>query len=140
MDFEEILTGYYRKKGTRSVAKLFERYMAEIGAKRLDRRRKDTSNTYMIDGGSTNWRRVECYYYRNSGDFQKYGCFDIKLALRKRGGSYFLIEAGSPDRTIRRSYEISSGRVIRCDKELLEEIVGRHFRLFEMMSEELEEE
>ena len=58
---EEILEKYYRTKDTKDLAALFERYMAEIGAMKLDRRRKDTSNTYQIDGNSTNWNRVSCY-------------------------------------------------------------------------------
>lgn len=54
---EEILEKYYRTKDTKDLAALFKRYMAEIGAKKLDHRRNDTSNTYRIDGDSTNWIR-----------------------------------------------------------------------------------
>lgn len=112
---------------------MFERYMAEIGAKKLDRRRKDTSNTYQVDGDSTNWNRVECYYYRNSGDYQKYGKFEFCITLRKRAGSYLLIETGNPNCDIARPCEISYGEIIHYNKELMTELVKQHPKLFAMM-------
>ena len=130
---EEILENYYRTKDTCDLAFLFEYYMAEIGAKKLDRRRKDTSNTYRIDGDSTNWNRVECYYYRNSGDYQKYGMFEFCITLRKRAGSYLLIETGNPNCDIARPYEISHGEVIHYDKEMMEELIKKHPKVFAMM-------
>lgn len=133
---EEILENYYRTKDTRDLALLFERYMREIGAKKLDRRRKDTSNTYDIDGNSANWNRVDCYYYKNSGDYQRYGKFDFGITLRKRSGSYLLIEVGSPNGDIKRPYEISYGKVISYDKDLLEDLIKRHPKLFSMLCEQ----
>lgn len=130
---EEILKQYYETYDTKDLALLFENYMREIGAKRLDRRRKDTSNTYQIDGDSTNWNRVECYYYKNSGDWQIYGKFDFCITMRKRSGSYLLIEVGSPSGDIKRPYEISYGKVISYDKELMEVLIKRHPKLFAMM-------
>lgn len=132
---EEILEKYYRSKDTKDLAALFERYMEEIGAKKLDRRRNDTSNTYRIDGDSTNWNRVECYYYRNSGDYQKYGRFEFCITLRKRAGDYLLIEVGNPNCDIQRPYEISYGKVIRYDEELMKELIKKHSKLFAMMCE-----
>ena len=130
---EKILEKYYRTKDTKDLAVLFERYMAEIGARKLDRRRKDTSNTYQVDGDSTNWNRVECYYYRNSGDYQKYGKFEFCITLRKRAGSYLLIETGNPNCDIERPYEISYGKIIHYNKELMTELVKQHPKLFAMM-------
>lgn len=132
---EEILEKYYRTKDTKDLAYLFKGYMDEIGAKKLDRRRKDTSNTYMIDGDSTNWNRVECYYYRNSGDYLRYGMFEFCITFRKRGGSYLLIKTGAPDCHIKIPYEISFGNVISYDKEVLVELVKQHPKLFAMMCE-----
>lgn len=132
---EEILKKYYEIHDTKDLALLFENYMKEIGAKKLDRRKKDTSNTYQIDGNSTNWNRVECYYYKNSEDYKKYGKFDFCITLRKRSGSYLLIEVGSPNEDIKRSYEISYGKVINYDKDLLKDLIKRHPKLFAMMSE-----
>ena len=77
--------------------------------------------------------RIECYYYKNSGDWQKYGTFDFCITLRKRSGSYLLIEVGSPSGNIKRPYEISYGKVIRYDKDLMEDLVKRHPKLFAMM-------
>lgn len=132
---EEILEKYYRTRDTGDLAVLFKGYMGEIGARKLDRRRKDTSNTYMIDGDSTNWNRVECYYYRNSGDYQKYGMFEFCITLRKRAGNYLLIEVGSPNCRIERPYEISYGNVVSYNKEILTELVKQHPKLFAMMCE-----
>ncbi len=130
---EEILEKYYRTKDTKDLAALFERYMAEIGARKLDRRRKDTSNTYQIDGNSTNWNRVSCYYYRNSGDHQQYGKYELCIVFRKRAGDYLLIETGNPNCDIERPYEISCGKIIHYNKELMIELAKQHPKLFAMM-------
>lgn len=132
-NIEEILENYYKTKDTKDLALLFERYMAEIGAKKIDRRRKDTSNTYQIDGNSTNWNRVSCYYYRNSGDHQQYRKYEFCVVFRKRGGDYLLIEMGNPDSDIARPYEISCGKVIHYNKELLTDLIKQHPKLFAMM-------
>lgn len=134
---EEILENYYKTKDTGDLAFLFKFYMAEIGAKKLDRRRKDTSNTYQIDGYSTNWNRVKCCYYRNSGDCQEYGKFEFCIVFRKRAGDYLLIEMGNSNCDIQRPYEISCGKVIHYNKELLEELVKQHPKLFSMMRDDL---
>ena len=130
---KKILENYYRTKDTKDLAALFEKYMTENGAKKLDRRRKDTSNTYQIDGDSTNWNRVQCYYYRNCGDHQCYGKFEFNIVFRKRAGDYLLIEVGSPDGDIARPYEISCGKIIHYNKKLLTELIKQHPKLFEMM-------
>ena len=130
---EEILKQYYENHDTKDLALLFENYMREIGATKLDRRKKDTSNTYQIDGDSTNWNRVECYHYKNSGDWKIYGKSDLCIVFRKRAGSYLLIEVGSPNGNIERPYEISYGKVIKYDKDLLAELIKRHPKLFAMM-------
>lgn len=130
---EEILKRYYEKYDTKDLALLFDSYMREIGATKLDRRKKDTSNTYDINGDSTGWNRVECYYYKNSGDYKIYGKFDFCITLRKRSGSYLLIEVGSPSGEIKRPYEISYGKVVNYDKDLLIDLVKRHPKLFAAM-------
>lgn len=130
---EEILKQCYETCDTKDLALLFESYMKEMGAKKLDRRRKDTSNTYWIEGNSTGWNRVECYYYKNSGDWEKYGKFEFCITLRKRSGSYLLIEVGSPSGDIKRPYEISYGEVVHYNKDLLEDLIKRHPKLFAMM-------
>lgn len=133
INIEEILENYYRTKDTRDLANLFKRYMHEIGARKLDRRRKDTSNTYQIDGSSTNWNRVQCYFYRASEDHKCYGKFEFSIVFRKRAGDYLLIEVGSSSGDIERPYEISCGKLIHYNKELLAELVKLHQKLFEMM-------
>lgn len=130
---EEILKQYYEVYDTRDLALLFEAYMKELGATKLDRRKKDTSNTYIIDGDSTHWNRVECYYYKNSDDWKEYGKFNFCITLRKRSGDYLLIEIGSPDGDIKRPYEISYDKVLRYDKALMKELIKQHPKLFAMM-------
>ena len=110
--------------------------MSGIGARNLDCRQKDTSNTYSIDGDSTNWNRVQCYYYRNNGDWKEYGKFEFKIAFRKKAGDYLLIEVGSSNGDIARPYEISYGDVIHYNEELLTKLVEQHPKLFEMLSKE----
>lgn len=132
-NIEEILERYYKTKDTKDLAYLFERYMREIGVRKLDRRRKDTSNTYQIDGYSTNWNGVSCYYYRNSGDYRQYGKYEFCIVFRKRSGDYLLIEVGSPNCDIARPYEISCGKVIHYNKELLTKLIKQHPKLFDMM-------
>ena len=130
---EEILERFYKTQDTRDLANLFESYMKEIGARKLDRRRKDTSNTYTIDGDSTGWNRVECYYYRNSGDWRKYGKFEFCITLRKRSGNYLLINVGNENCEIKRVFEISFGKIIHYDKELMTELIKWYPRLLSMM-------
>lgn len=132
-NIESILAEYYENHDTRDLALLFEQYMQEIGARKLDRRRKDTSNTYKIDGESTGWNRVECYYYKNSGDYQRYGKFAFCITFRKRAGDYLLIEVGNESEEIKRPYEISFGKIIHYDKELLTELIKEHPKFFAMM-------
>ena len=108
MNVLEILQNFYEKMETIDLALLFDQYMHEIGAKRLDRRRKDTSNTYVIDGDSANWNRVDCTYYKNSGDYIQYGKFAFCITFRERRGDYLLIEVGSPSGEIKRLYERKS--------------------------------
>lgn len=132
-NIESILVEYYEKCDTKDLAFLFERYMQEIGARKLDRRRKDTANTYWIDGDSTGWNRVECYYYKNSGDYRRYGRFAFCITFRKRAGDYLLIEVGSPNEEIRRPFEISFGKIVHYDKDLLTKLGKEHPKLFAMM-------
>lgn len=132
-NIESILAEYYENHDTKDFASLFEAYMEEIGARKLDCRQKDTSNTYRIDGDSANWNRVECYYYKNSGDYQRYEKFAFCITFRKRAGDYFLIEVGSENEGIKRPYEISFGKIVRYDEKLLMKLVKEHPKLFAMM-------
>ena len=57
----EKLIKLWKTYETKQLANVFEQYMKSIGVKKYDSRRKDNSNTYLIDGKSTNWDRVQCY-------------------------------------------------------------------------------
>lgn len=130
---EDILEKFYLKTDkTYSLQYLFLDYMDVLGARSLDRRRKDTSNTYTMEGKSTNWNRVECKYFRNSGDWKMHFGEEFCLTLRKKGGDYFMIEAGVPGEN-QCIYEISEGKVICCDHERLKELVKNHPKLFALM-------
>ena len=133
MNVLEILEEYHIKRDTKDFALLFDQYMHEIGARKLDRRRKDTSNTNVIEGDSANWNRVDCTYYKNSGDHMQYGKFAFCITFRKRRGDYLLIEVGSPSGEIKRPYEISYGEIVHYNKELMDKLVKEHHKLFELM-------
>lgn len=109
---------------TKQLANVFEQYMKSIGVKKYDSRRKDNSNTYLIDGKSTNWNRVQCYYHKDS---QKYGEEDLLIALRKRAGNYLII-----GRQSNRAFEIDYSGIKHYDEVLLNEIIKEHKPLFEM--------
>lgn len=68
-----------------------------------------------------------------------YGKFAFCITFRKRAGDYLLIEVGNPNGEIERPYEISCGKVIRYDKNLMEKIIKKHPKLFAMMCEKPEE-
>jgi len=120
----EKLIKLWKTYETKQLANVFEQYMKSIGVKKYDSRRKDNSNTYLIDGKSTNWNRVQCYYHKDS---QKYGEEDLLIALRKRAGNYLII--GRPSN---RAFEIDYSGIKHYDKVLLNEIIKEHKPLFEM--------
>lgn len=120
----EKLIKLWKTYETKQLANVFEQYMKSIGVKKYDSRRKDNSNTYLIDGKSTNWNRVQCYYHKNS---QKYGEEDLLIALRKRAGNYLII-----GRQSNRAFEIDYSGIKHYDEALLNEIIKEHKPLFEM--------
>jgi len=108
---------------TKQLAEVFKRYMESIEINKLDRRRKDNSNTYNIHGDCTNWNRVECYYHKDSRD---YGMEDLDITLRKRAGYYFII-----GRKGQRAFERSYNYIVHYDEKLLNEIIKDHKSLFD---------
>lgn len=110
---------------TKELARVFEEYMLTIGVKKLDRRRKDKSNTYSIHGDCTNWNRVECYYHKDSVEYSKE---DLDITLRKRSG-YYLIIGRKGERAFERSYD----SIVNYDEKLFNEIVQDHKMLFQMI-------
>lgn len=131
----ELLGNYYKFHGAKDLAVLFENYMQGIGARKLDRRRKDTANTYRIASG-INWNWAECYYYKNSGDWQENKKFTFSIKFSKIPVSYLLIESGSYDVEIKRLYEIAFGTVLYYDRESLLKLVRQHPELFVMLCDE----
>lgn len=125
-EVKKILTEFYENYDTGDLKNIFSRYMREIGARKIDHRRKDNSNTYLIDGESTDWNRVECYYHKNNP--KTYGDHDLEIVLRKRMGDYLIVAKG-----LERAFEISYGKVINYDENLLTEIVKEHPMIFAMM-------
>lgn len=110
---------------TKELARVFVEYMLTIGAKKLDRRKKDKTNTYSLDGETTGWNRVECYYHKDSIE---YGKEDLDITLRKRSG-YYLIIGRKGDRAFERSYD----DIVHYDEKLFNEIVQDHKKLFQMI-------
>ena len=110
---------------TKELAEVFKNYMKRLGIKKLDKRRKDKTNTYSVHGDCTNWNRVECYYHKNS---REYGMEDLDITLRKRAG-YYLIIGRKGQRAFERSYD----SIVHYDEELFNEIIKDHKMLFEML-------
>lgn len=119
------LTTLWKMGETKSVAHIFEEYMNVQGARKLDRRRKDNSNTYLIDGKSTGWNRVECYYHKDSEVFAEE---DLLIVLRKRAGSYLIIARKGV-----RAFEVDYDGIKHYDKKLLKEIMENHKPLFDAL-------
>ena len=110
---------------TRQLAKIFEKYMKSIGVKKYDGRRKDNNDTYLVDGVSTSWNRVQCYYHKGP---TKFGNENLLIVLRKRAGDYFIIERKS-----KRAFEVDYHGVIEYDEKLLNEIISDHKPLFDTL-------
>lgn len=134
----EILNRVYLELDTGDMKNIFEKYMVEtLGVRKIDMRRKDKSNTYLVDGKSTNWNRVECFYYKDCDAYRQYGKFEFCIAFRKRNGSYLLIQTGSPSCSINRIIEISYGGIIKFDETQFQTFLAKHEHLFEIMKEKL---
>jgi hypothetical protein len=110
---------------TKELAEVFENYMKRIGIRKLDRRRKDKTNTYSIHGDCTSWNRAECYYHKDSLEYSKE---DLDITMRKRAGYYLII-----GRKGNRAFERSYNKIVRYDEKLFNEIIQDHKILFEML-------
>lgn len=126
---KEKLTQLWERCDTKLLADIFETYMKNLSIKKYDGRKKDNTNTYDIDGDSTIWARVQCYYYTDSTEYQKE---NLLLVLRKEAGDYFLIQ-----RKNKRAFEIDYGGLKCYNEELLNEILNEHKILFDNLFEEL---
>lgn len=120
---KEELTKVWQLCETKQLAAVFEEYMKSIGVRKYDGRRKDNNNTYMIDGRSTNWNRVQCYYYKDS---TKYEDRNLLIVLRIRAGNYFIVE-----RKCERAFEVDYRGIRHYDQTLLNEIIKEHKLLFD---------
>jgi hypothetical protein len=119
---KEELTKVWESLETKQLAKIFEEYMKSIGVRKYDGRRKNNSNTYMIDASSTNWNRVQCYYYKDS---TKYEDRNLLIVLRKRAGNYFIVE-----KERERAFEVDYSGIRHYDEVLLNEIIEEYKPLF----------
>lgn len=119
------LTTLWKMGETKSVAHIFEEYMKTKGVRKLDRRRKDNTNTYLIDGESAGWNRVQCYYHTDS---EVYAEEDLEIVLRKRAGSYLIIARKGV-----RAFEVDRDGIKNYDEDLLREIMEDHKPLFDAL-------
>ena len=126
----EKLTNVWKQLKTKQLAKIFEEYMQSIGVEKRKGKRKDNSNTYMIDGKATNWNRVQCYYHKES---ERYGHENLLLVLRKRAGNYFIIQQKGI-----RAFEVDYKGLASYDRYYLDEIIKEHKPLFDKLFEAAE--
>jgi hypothetical protein len=122
---QEKLAKVWKTCETKQLAKMFEEYMESFSVKKWDSRKKDHINTYFIDGKSTNWNRVQCYYHKDS---ERFGQENLLIVLRKRAGSYLIVE-----RNGKRAFEVDYQGVIEFDEKLLSEIIEEHKPLFDAL-------
>ncbi|KOF57837.1 MULTISPECIES: hypothetical protein [Clostridium] len=122
---QEKLIKLWKTCETKQLAKIFEEYMKSIDIKKYDGRRKNNDNTYIIDGKSTNWNRVQCFYHKGSTSF---GHENLLFVLRKESGNYFIIERESV-----RAFECDHNGVIEYNEKLLDEIIKEHKPLFDTL-------
>lgn len=126
----EKLTKVWEQMETKQLAKIFEEYMQSMGIRKYDRRRKNNVNTYIIDGKTTNWNKVEIYYQKES---LKFGEENLSITLRKRSGNYFIIQKKSI-----RAFEVDYSGVRHYDECLLNEIYNEHKQLFDNLFQEID--
>lgn len=122
---QEKLTKVWRVCETRKLGKIFKAYMEGLGVNKWTSKATGTINTYLIDGKDTDWNRVSCYYNKDS---DRYGNEDLKLVLRKRAGSYFIVERYGV-----RGFEADHHGIIHYDEKLLMEIMADHEPLFQKL-------
>lgn len=122
---KEKLTEVWKSCETKQLAKIFVEYMRSIGVRKHDGRRKSNYNTYMIDGDSTGWNRVQCYYHKDS---EKYAEEDLLIVLRKKSGNYMIVEKKG-----KRAFEIDYSGLRHYDETLLNEIIEEHKPFFEAL-------
>jgi len=111
-----------KKCETKELGNLFKTHMQTKGIRKLDRRRKDNSISYLIDGESTGWNRVQCYYHNGS---ELYSEEDLLIVLRKRSGFYLIVERRGV-RAFEYDYSLR-----HYDEKLLNEIYNDHKELFD---------
>lgn len=109
---------------TKELSSVFKTYMESKGIRKFDRRRKDNSVSYLIDGAETNWNRVQCYY--NNGS-ERYSEEDLLVTLRKRSGFYLIVERKG-QRAFEYDYDLK-----HYDEKLLNEIYSDHKELFDRL-------
>lgn len=125
----EKLTQVWRRCQTKQLAMLFENYMQSIGARKYDARRKDNSNSYLIDASSTGWNRVQCYYHKSEW---KYGREDLALVLRKKAGDYFIVQ-----RRENRAFEVDFSGLRHHNDVLIQQVIEEHRPLFDALFKQL---
>lgn len=108
---------------TKQLAEIFKNGMESKCIRKLDRRRKDNSEVYMIYGKTTNWNRVECYYRTDNKEWNN---SELAITLRKRAGYYFILEYKG-ERVFERSWD----NLVYYNEEGVKEVVEKYKKLFD---------
>lgn len=122
---QEQLIKVWKTFKTKQLAKIFADYMKNIGVKPYNFKMGSACNTYLTDGRSTSWNRVQCYYNKESSRF---GGENLLLVLRKEAGNYLIVE-----RKGIRAFEVDYSGVKHYDEKLLNEIIEDHKPLFDTL-------
>lgn len=129
----EQLTKVWKSYETRELAKIFETYMKNIGAKKhilnnsTYEKKDGKPNSYFIDGKTTGWNRVQLYYCKEPFEFCNE---DLEITLRKRAGNYLIIA-----RKGERAFEVDYSGLRNYNESLMNEIYSDHKELFDVLFE-----
>lgn len=132
-EIKQLLNDTLKYLETKEVASIFEQYMESIGAKPLNSKNEGLKNTFLIDGKSTNWNRVECFHY-NTND-TKFGSERLDFTMRKRAGYYLLLQRGD-----NRFFETDGSESFRWnDETTLNKVVAEYNGLFDLLEDKIKE-
>jgi len=127
MNIKDRLTQVWENGKPKQFAKIFKEYAISRGLEQVNNETKDYSNKYLALStcGGITWNRVNCYYMLEK---ERFGNENLAITLRKKSGSYFIIE-----RNGERAFEVDYSGIRHYKEELLNEIIEEHKPFFEIL-------
>ena len=131
----EILSKHCHTKANKEFGDLFKVFMYRIGATKLDKRKKDTSNTYEIEGhkGKYTIDRTEYIYYDKNGQYKDVFNYAFCIIIQKEQGNFLSIYMLDERGINTEIYRISYWKEEIFEEELFAKFLERYqefFRVF----------